>query len=387
MGKEQTGYRPNPRVAELQSSLIRQMYASAPVGVKPVDLGLGQLPYPLPSFAQNAIIRAMNEGKNLYTPNAGIPELRREIAQDFRANHGVLFDEEQVIVTAGSTEALSVVFTASLDHGDEVLVPAIRYPVYDSNAHIAGAQTKEYALCNDFSIDVDSLLDGITSQTRLVVLNSPSNPTGQVIPRSTLQEIAQGLEQHPNVYVVSDEIYSAFVYGNAEHASISPLLDRTIVIDGLSKRASMTGQRLGWILAPREVIPHAAKVHAATVTCAPSLSQYAALAVLRGECDTDITGFRTDLERKRELMTNLLSTIDGVSFAEPQGAFYCFVDISPFGTSVEVAQRIIKETGVVTIPGVAFGKSGDRYIRLSFAASHSAIAEGVGKMKGVLEAW
>lgn len=386
---EAPGFKPNPRVAKLGESLIRQVYQMCESGVEYVDLGLGQLTDPMPEAAQLAAINAIKDGKTLYTPNAGLPQLRSAIAADFNRKSGVEVTSDNVLVTAGSTEALSVAFVTFLTYGDEVLIPAISYPTYRSGPMLAGARVRNYKLDPIHLYPmVGDIAGKLSSKTKLLILNSPSNPTGQILSEDFFQRLEPVLKDNPNLFILSDEIYSNFIYGQRTHFSPASLFpEKTIVVDGLSKRASMTGERLGFMIAPDEVIAQATKVHAIAVTCAPTISQYAALAVLSGECDDDLGKFKEDLSARRGLIMTLLDQIEGIRYSAPQGAFYCFVDISRFGSSMEVVKRLITEGRVITTPGLAFGKMGDRYIRLSFAASDEAVSEGVWRIEEVLSKW
>lgn len=341
----------------------------------------------MPIKAQDANISAIKSGKTGYVANAGLEELRVAVAEDFSKKHGVKINEKNVIITSGSTGGLVTAFETFIESGDEVLIPEIYYPLFDRIPKLIGAKVIEYKLTENFDIDTDDLLSKITSKTKLIALNSPSNPTGQVLSGTTLQKLADETKDMPNLFFLSDETYSTCLYENTEHISIARYTDRVVVVDGLSKRASMSGKRLGWLIGPEEIISEAIKVQQYVYVCAPTDSQYAALPILSGECDEELSEFKNFLNKNRSKMFEELEKIKGISFNNPMGAFYCFVDISKFGNSIDVATKLIEKVNVVTVPGLGFGESGDKYLRLSFAGSEESIVEGINRMKGVFEKW
>ncbi len=385
------GLRYNPNVVKTKPSLIRAVYALAPQDKPQISLGLGELSYPVPDKVKTAIKSAIiREGTNMYTQNAGIPELRDAVAESLNKRHGIKRDKDDVLITVGSSEALFMTALAFADPQNRLIIPQIGYTAYEADANLVGLKTSEYRLTLNFEPDTDHLVSLLDENpgTKVVILNSPSNPTGQTITVETLKDLTEQTEDRDDVVFVSDDIYEEFVYDGIQARSIAEFLpDKTITIGGLSKTASMTGFRLGWLAGPSEIVKMVAKPHQFAVTCAPSIIQHGALPVVKGECDQDIENFRLELERKRDGMMIYLNDIPELNVLEPKGAFYCFVDVGHYGTSLEVSKRIIQETGVVTIPGRAFGEAGDKYIRISFAAKDSDIIHGIEKMKGVFERW
>lgn len=383
-------FKPNQRLAETPASLIRAIGKVEHEGNFPrIALNLGELNFPMPQKAQEANARAIQEGKTMYTDNAGLPQLRDAVAADFSKWHDVRLDRGNVIITSGSTGALYIAFEAFLSPGDEVLIPSLSYSLYDIHPKKWGAKPVRYNLTDTFDIDTDDLIKKINPNTKLIVVNSPSNPTGQIVSVDAMKKVAQIVDAHPQAFVVSDEIYSSCVFDGAERYShsMAEFSDRVVIVDGLSKRASQTGKRLGWLIVPHAVIEQAEKSQQQTYVCAPTDSQYAALPVMGGECDDDLRYYRDQLLIRKESMGDSLAEIPGIKFLKPKGAFYYFVDISKYGTSMEVATKLIKRVNVVTTPGLAFGDDGDKYIRLSFAGDPMQAKEAIRRMKGVFEKW
>lgn len=381
-------FKPNIRLSETPPSLIRAISRVKYTGsFSRISLGLGELNFPMPKKAQEANALAIKEGKTGYTNNAGLDELRTAVAKDFGKSQGIVLDKDNIIITPGATGALYIAFEAFLNPGDEVLIPSLYFPFYDMHPGKWGAKVLEYGLTTEFDIDIKDLASKITPKTKLVVLNSPSNPTGQIVSHGAIVELAKLIQNHPQAFVLSDEIYSACIFDGAEYKSIASLTDRVVVIDGLSKRASQTGKRVGWLIAPKAVIEIAEKAQQQTYVCAPTDSQYAALPVLNGECDDDLKHYQEELGKRKAVMGELLRKIPGISFAPPKGAFYYFIDVSSYGDCLSVATRLIKEVNVVTVPGVAFGQKGANYLRLSYAGDIADTQEGLKRMKGAFEKW
>ena len=381
-------FKPNLRLSETQSSLIRAITKVQYTGsLSRISLGLGELNFPMPKKAQDANALAIKEGKTGYTDNAGLDELRTAVAKDFEKSQGVVVEKDNVIITSGSTGALYIAFEAFLNPGDEVLIPSLYYPLYDMHPRKWGAKVLEYGLTSEFDIDIKDLASKITPKTKLIVLSSPSNPTGQIVSSSAMEKIARLIENHPQAFILTDEIYSACIFDGAVHKSIASFTDRVVVIDGLSKRASQTGKRVGWLIAPKTVIETMEKSQQQTYVCAPTDSQYAALPVLNGECEDDLRHYQEELGKRKAIMGKLLKKIPGIKFAPPKGAFYYFIDVSHYGDSMSVATRLIKDVNVVTVPGVAFGLAGNNYLRLSYAGDITKTQEGLKRMKGAFEKW
>ena len=375
-------FKKSRKLEGVEISVIRQMNNRA--NSDTINLGIGQLPYQPPLKLKKAGAQAFSDGQTRYTPTKGILELRTLIAEEHKRHTGKETDSENVIVTVGAEEALDIICRTSLDDGDEVLIPEIFFSVYATLPRLNLAIPTTYRLTPDFGIDLTDLESKIKEKTRLVFINSPSNPTGRVLAQDELRSLADVLERHPNLYIVSDEIYSYLHFMDKLPPSMAEFSDRVIIVNGISKRASATGLRIGWIIAPEDVTQELVKLHQYAVTSAASPSQLAAIPVLKGECFEDEEMYRTQLMVNRDLTAQRLSEIPNVSLTKPGGAFYCFPDISYYGTSQEVADRLLDEGNVLTIPGIAFGQRGNSYIRISYAADVKELDKGLNIIKGVL---
>ncbi len=374
-------FKPSKKLQGIGISEIRKMNALA--NPDTINLGIGQLPFDPPIALAKAGAAAF-AGKLKYTENAGLWELRDLVAKEYLRKTGKETDPDNVIITVGAEEALDIAFGTFLDEGDEVLIPEIYFPVYETIPRLYGASVKTYKLGEGFGIDLQDLESQITGKTKLVVINSPANPTGRVLSPGELKQLAEILERHKGVYVISDEVYDSLYFGEPPE-SFSKYSDRCVVINGISKRSAATGLRLGWSISPKEVTASMLPLHQYRVTCASLPSQKAAIPVLKGECSCEEDHYRKVLAENLEAAYNILSKIPNSKITKPGGAFYFFVDISAYGNSRDIAHRILKEQNVLTIPGIAFGQSGDRYIRISFAANKIDLLEGVEKIRGVLQ--
>jgi aspartate aminotransferase len=368
------------RVRTLERTLIRRLFDAAPADA--INLGLGQPDLPSPPNVALAGIRAIAWGKTAYSPTAGVAALRQAVAARYP---GFAAGPESVVVTCGSQEAMFAAYLALVDPGAEVLCPDPGYPAYGPVARLVGAVPVSYPLHAKagFRLDPADVLDRVTERTALVVLGSPSNPTGVVHTRAELVPLVRGLAAR-RVPWLSDEVYSGFCY-DGEFVSPSAIApDGGVVVSGLSKDASMTGWRVGWIVGPIELARRATAVHQYLVTCAPSVSQEAAVAALDAVGATARAGYLETFRRRRDVMERALAEVPGVRFERPQGAFYFFVDVSRHGSSEDVARRILERRNVIVIPGIAFGAEGEGWLRVSFAATEERIVEGVSRIAAEL---
>lgn len=365
-------------------SEIRKMNALAKEDT--INLGIGQLPDPLPSGVSARGIEAFEEGKTRYTSNQGSLELRELIAAYHSDKCGKPLSADQIIITNGAEGALWNILFTFLDRGEEILIPEIAFSVYNTISDLQGASAIPYKLNRDFSIDFDDLESKVGPKTKFLVINSPNNPTGAVLSSDDVKRLAD-LAEERDIYLISDEIYSELYFGDSRPVSPLAYSDKVVVVDGISKRAAATGLRIGWTVAPLEVTKPMIIANQYITTCASSVSQYTALASLDGSADSFVERVRGELKEKGEYAWNVLKSIPGVQVEKPQGAFYIFPDISSFGTSKEVAHRILDEVNVLTIPGVAFGERGDRHIRLSYAADFILLKEALDKITNCLNNW
>ena len=373
-------FEPPRRLRGIQKSMIRQVFDRARPGS--INLGLGEPDLPTPDVIRREAARVVSEEQNGYTTHAGLPALRERVASEYQHLN---LTPEQVIITAGSQEALYLALLTLVDEGDEVLIPDPGFVAYPTIVKMAGGVTKFYRMpaSKDFAFDVEAFKRALTPRTKVVVCISPSNPTGRVLSREELASMAAALEGS-GAYVVSDEIYRELYFGAERPSSISEFRrERMLVIGGLSKSMSMTGWRLGWLCGDAEVLRSALVLHGYTTTCASTVSQKAGLAAWTAEAaEARATSRRTFRERRDHLLTLLTSELS-LRAVEPEGAFYAMVDVSAHGTSMAVAERLL-EHGVITVPGAAFGAEGEGYLRVSFCADLDVLAEGMRRMRQAL---
>jgi aspartate/methionine/tyrosine aminotransferase len=373
-------FEPARRLRGIQKSMIRQVFDRALPGS--INLGLGEPDLPTPEVIRRAAARVVTEEQNGYTTHAGLPALRERVASDYPH---LKLAPEQTIVTAGSQEALYLALLTLVDEGDEVLIPDPGFVAYPTIVRMAGGTPKFYKMpaARDFAFDAEEFRKQLTPKTKVVVCISPSNPTGRVLARVELEALAASLEGS-GAYVLSDEIYRDLYFTRERPASVSEFRgERAVVIGGLSKSMSMTGWRLGWLCGDREVLRSALVLHGYTTTCASTVSQKAALAAWTDEAAAARASFRETFRARRDYLTALLASELNLRAVEPEGAFYTMVDVSAYGDSMSVAERLLANR-VVTVPGAAFGAEGEGYLRVSFCADLPVLEEGVRRMKEAL---
>lgn len=366
----------------IEKSVIRQISDRAKPGS--ISLGLGEPDLPTPEVIRRAAVRVIEEEQNGYTLQAGLPALRERIAADYPH---MRLSSDEVLITAGSQEALYLALMTLVDAGDEVLIPNPGFVAYPTIARMAGGRAVFYRLPaeDDFSFDLEDFKGRITSKTKVVICISPSNPTGRVFTKDDLQTIARAVEEKaPGAYIISDEIYRELYYTPERPSSISEFYPRTIVISGLSKSMSMTGWRLGWMCGDRDVIDSALVLHGYVTTCASTISQKAALAAWTSEAEEARQRHRRIFRERRDHLLATLRNEVGLQCVTPDGAFYTMVDVRPYGDSMKVAETAL-EQGVVTVPGSAFGSESEGYLRISFCADEAKLSEGVARLKLALD--
>ena len=381
------------RMESLPFSEIRAVMDKATkmqqAGENVIHLEIGRPDFDTPEKIKEAAYESLKAGHVFYTSNYGIPALRKEIAKWETEHHGVQYDADEVLVTVGVGEATYASMAAFLEDGDEVLVPN---PVWLNYIHVPsslGAVPMTYNLKeeNNYQIDMEELESKITDKTKMIVIVNPSNPTGGVLSRETLEKLSQ-LAIKNDLLVVADEIYSQLVYDDTKHVSIASLpgmKERTITLGGFSKAYSMTGWRLGYMCAPRGIIAACVRVHQYTITCASSFVQEAAVTALR-DCADDVEAMRQEYQRRKDYAVKALNEIDGISCNDPQGAFYIFVNVKSLGmSSMEVAEYFLEEAKVAMVPGSAFGSEGEGYLRLSYACSYEDLQEAIRRIKDAVE--
>lgn len=374
-------FQPAARLRGIEKSMIRQLFDRARPGS--INLGLGEPDLPTPDVIRRAAVRVIQEEQNGYTTHAGLHALRQLVAADYPRLEAT---PDNVIITAGSQEALYLALMTLADEGDEVLLPDPGFVAYPTIVRMAGGRPVFYRLParDGFAFDAEDFRRRLTPRTKAVVMISPSNPTGRTLSRADLTAMAAALRES-NAYVISDEIYREIYFGDERPASISEHHSaRTIVISGLSKSMSMTGWRVGWMCGAPDVVKSALVLHGYVTTCASTVSQKAALAAWTDEAEAARRETRRIFRTRRDDFLSLIRDELKLPFVAPDGAFYLMLDVSAHGASLEVAERLLAH-GVITVPGSAFGSEGEGYLRLSFCADAATLAEGVKRIKGALE--
>ena len=355
-----------------------------------INLGIGRPNFDTPAFIKDAAKKALDDGYTYYTSNYGTEGLRQAAADKFKRDNGLDMTMDDIIVTVGANQAVSIAMTGLLDPGDEVLVPNPSWLHYFYCAELAGAKTVSYPLLeeNDFNVQIEDIEKLVSPKTKMIIVNTPNNPTGSVLSRESLEKIAK-IAKDNNLIVLSDEIYEKLLYDGSTHTSIASLpgmAERTIIINGVSKAYAMTGWRIGFAASKNaEFISAMIRVLQYTVTCATSVSQYAAEAALAGPQGC-IEEMRVQFDRRRKLVYESINKIEGLSCNCPKGAFYCFMNIKGLGiTDEEASDYYLNEAGVAMIPGSAFGEYGTGYLRIAFSNSYENIEKAMGKIKGATE--
>jgi aspartate/methionine/tyrosine aminotransferase len=367
-------FTPAERLQHIRKSATRVLYDSAPPGS--INLGLGEPDFPTPEVVRREAIRVIQEERIGYTPNEGIQPLREKIAEYHSEGLASSYTAESVCVTTGAEEALFAVMMTILGAGDEALLPDPGYIAYPAIAEIAGADVRYYATpaTGGFAFNRASFDRAVTDKTKLVVINSPSNPTSRVISRDDLRFIAERLSRS-NAYVLADEIYRD-LYVSERPATISEFYDKTIIVSGLSKMMSMTGWRLGWAVGSEEVIRHVTVMRQYMSTCTSAVTQKAALAAFTHEGRRETAAMRDELNRRGEVMARAIDRELQLPYVCGEGAYYIMLDVSRFGPSMDTAMMLLDER-VITVPGSAFGSEGEGYLRLSYSIEAPLIEEGV----------
>ena len=344
-----------------------------------VNFGAGEPDFDTPEFIKKAALKAIESGFTKYTPSIGTPQLREAISQKFQKDNHLSYKPSQVAVSCGAKHSLYNIIQVLADVGDEVIIPAPYWVSYPEMVKLSGASSKILTTTSaaKFKITAQQLAQNISKQTRILILNSPSNPTGMLYSKKELQEIAQVCVQN-KIYVISDEIYEKLIYDTNEYVSIASLgqeiYDLTVTVNGVSKAYSMTGWRIGYCGASEEIISYINKFQDHSTSNPASISQAAALSALQASEET-IKPMRDEFRKRRDFMMTCLNRIPEITYVPPEGAFYIFCNISKLGDGNTIAKRILDDVNVAVIPGDGFGAP--EYIRLSFAASMERIEEGI----------
>jgi aminotransferase len=364
------------RMAQVPASGIRRFFDIAAQMKDVISLGIGEPDFVTPAHIRAAGARSLDEGRTAYTSNSGLLELRVALSEHLERLYGVRYDPEQeLLITVGVSEALQNVMLATLNPGDEVIVPEPCFVAYPACVVFAGGVPVMVPtrVEDSFEVSAEAIEAAITPRTRGILIGYPNNPTGAVMPRPKLLEIAQLAERH-DLLVFSDEIYDRLVYG-VEHscfATLPGMRDRTMLMGGFSKAYAMTGWRLGWLACPADILAETRKVHQYAIMSAPTMAQHAGLEALRSG-EADVAAMTAEYDRRRQAIVSGLNAL-GLPTFEPQGAFYAFPQVEHLGLTSEVfCERLLREQQVAVIPGDVFGASGAGFVRACYAASMDKI--------------
>ena len=359
-------------------------------GKEIIHLEIGEPDFETPKHIIEAGRKAIADGFTHYGPTAGLPQLRESIARNSGEVRGINTDPANVVVTPGAKPIMFYVLLALAEPGVEVIYPNPGFPIYESMIKFCGATPVPMQLLEekDYHPDLAALPGLITDKTRLIIINSPENPCGSALTKEELETIAGIVKQHPDLYVMADEIYKDILY-TGEHYSISSIpgmQERTIILDGFSKSYAMTGWRMGYGILPEELVPHIVKLAVNSVSCAASFTQMAAVAALEGPKD-EVEAMIAEFGIRRRLIADGLRSIPGVNCPEPEGAFYAFPSIKGTGlTRAEFEDRAMNQAGVALLSGSAFGEFGEGYVRLSYANSQDNIKQAIDKLDKMVRA-
>ncbi len=377
--------RPLSAIAHMQPSPIRRIYEEAIRMEDVVFFSLGEPDFDTPSQAVEAAVASLRRGETHYTPNAGLPILREAVAENLLTYDGVRYDPDgEIAVTSGGMEGLMLSLLTLIEPGDEVILSDPSYTNYRDQVRIAGGVPVYVPVREEdgFQFDPEALRRAITDKTRVLMLNTPANPTGAVTSAARLAEIAKIAREH-DLYVLFDEVYKYLYYGKEPFCSIASLpgmRDRTLVIDSCSKTYAMTGWRVGWIAGPRQIVSCVPKIQENLCSCVPAFVQQGAVCALR-TAKEDVLRMNEAYRARRDAITAGINAIDGLSARTPEGAFYLFVNIQKTGlSSEEFALRLLREGRVALSPGSAFGPSGEGFVRISYASSLENIHRGVARI-------
>lgn len=371
------------KIVQVKPSGIRKFFDLVSEMDDVISLGVGEPDFDTPWHIRDEGIYSLEKGKTFYTSNSGLKELKSEIAKYIKRTQNVDYDPaHEIMVTVGGSEAIDVALRAMIDEGDEVLIPQPSYVSYEPCAFLAGAKPVIIDLKaeNEFKLTAKEIEDACTDKTKILILPFPNNPTGSIMEKEELEKIAKVIIEK-DLYVLSDEIYAELTY-KGKHVSITTIegmKERTILINGFSKSYAMTGWRLGYACAPQKILEQMLKIHQYAIMCAPTTSQYAAVEALKNG-DKDVEEMRRSYNHRRRFLMNAFREM-GLECFEPFGAFYVFPCIKEFGmTSEEFATKFLMEEKVATVPGTAFGDSGEGFLRISYAYSLETLKTAMQKL-------
>lgn len=376
------------KVVQIKPSGIRKFFDIVSEMEDAISLGVGEPDFDTPWHIRDEGIYSLEKGRTFYTSNAGLKELKQEVVRYINRKQGIEYDAgAEVIITVGGSEAIDIGLRAMLNPGEEVLIPQPSYVSYEPCVVLADGVPVIINLKaeNEFRLTAKELREAITDKTKVLILPFPNNPTGAIMERRDLEEIAEVIIEQ-DLFVMSDEIYAELTY-KGEHVSIAAIpgmRERTILINGFSKAYAMTGWRLGYACGPKAIIEQMVKIHQFAIMCAPTTSQYAAVEALKNG-DNDVQEMREAYNQRRRYLMNAFREM-GLECFEPFGAFYVFPSIREFGmTSDEFASRFLEEEKVAAVPGTAFGDCGEGFLRISYAYSLDNLKVAIGRLKNFVE--
>ncbi len=379
----------NPEVLNIQPSGIRRFFDLAETMSEVISLGVGEPDFPTPWQIRKAGIQSLEAGKTRYTSNSGLQSLRETVADYMERKYQLTYDPlQEILITVGGSEAIDGFIRAVVASGDEVIIPQPSYVCYEPITRLAGGvpviiETKAE---DQFKLTPEALKAAITPKTKVLILPYPCNPTGAIMEREDLEKIAEVL-RGTDILVLSDEIYAELTFGGKSHVSIASLPDmkeRTVVVNGFSKAFSMTGWRMGYACGPQEILAQITKIHQFAIMCAPTTSQYAAIVAMT-ECDEIVAEMAEEYDMRRRLIVDGFNRL-GLTCRDPKGAFYAFPCIEKTGlTSEEFCQKLLESKHVAVVPGPAFGKGGEGFVRASYCYSTDHIKEALKRIGEFLE--
>ncbi len=374
---------------ELAFVVLARAQKLASEGRDIINLGIGQPDFKTPGHIVEAGIKALRDGHHGYTPANGIAPLREAVAADLKRRHGAAVNPDNVVVVPGGKPTMYFAIMMFGQPGVEIMYPNPGFPIYESVIKYSGATPVPIALKekDGFAFSADAILSQITAKTRLIIINSPANPTGGVTPKEEVDKLVAGLLKHPHVALLSDEIYSQMLYGGRQHLSLlqyPEIRDRLIMLDGWSKTYAMTGWRLGYAVWPDAAVEHVTRLCINDHSCVNAATQYAGLAALQGPQDA-VLSMVAQFDKRREIIVRELNALPGFRCADAAGAFYAFPNIEGTGmTSKEAQNRFLEEAGVATVSGTSFGAWGEGYLRFSYANSAENILEAIRRIRALL---
>ncbi len=378
------------RLSKIKPSGIRRLFSLAHNMPDVINLGIGEPDFVPPPHVLEAVKQALDAGKTHYTLTTGIPELREALAKKAKREYGLTYNpEKEILVTVGATQAIFLALMALTNPRDEVLIPDPGFICYQPSALIAGGVPVSTPALeeNEFKLNADVVMSHVTGRSRIMIVNSPNNPTGAVFSYDDLASLGN-LAVERDLIVISDEVYERITYDGVKHyclASFPGMRERTLVVGSFSKTYAMTGFRVGYVFGPKELITPMMLTHQFSVACVSGPAQYAAVAALEGPQDF-VNDMVAEFDRRRKLLYGRLNEIEGFSCRLPKGAFYAFPNIKEFGGSSEsLAAFLVNKGKVVTVPGSAFGEHGEGYLRFSYAAAYDKIEEALNRVERVVK--